>query len=309
MNAAVILGAAIAAAAIVQFLLLGRGVYHSGWYNALVAALVVLLLLCVRPVLRKLSSTRAKVSAGIAFAGITAIGFATVTSGLLAPDPHVVTGAPGQQVRVDDLGGSLAFPLAAKDGSLAGDVMLLRPGRGALAIGNGRNVGTFVLVTQPRRVVYVEADDLSGAHLTVTQPTGTAFLSPVLLMQQQQTIGEMNVPFDSFSVPAAHRIVKAVLFAPDQAARLHDFAGSPLTWAVLFAADDAADQPIPHAIALAPEGERVTLAGMRLRARVLSYPALEVIAVPSVPAVLLGLGAAIAGLLIAASLTRRPGTV
>lgn len=305
MKAASALAAAIVAAAIVQLIVPGRDVYHAGWFNALVAAFVVLLVLQARGVLRALGAPRARVAAGVAFAGVAAIGFATVASGLLAPDPQLVLGAPGQQVRVDDLGGTLVFPLAARDGTLQGDVALARPGHGSVALGAWHDAGTYVLQRRMRDVVYVEASDERGAHLTVTQPTGAAFLSPVLLMQQQQTMGEMQLPYDSFSVPAARRIVKAVLFTPQQAARLRSFSGPPGS-AVLFAVDDDVDRPIPGAIALARDDATIAVGGLRLHPVVLAYPAMWVVAVPSMIAIVLGLLAAVVGSATAARFSRTP---
>lgn len=306
MNVAFALASAIAAAAIVQLAVPGRDVYHSGWFNAVIAAFVVLLLLCVRSPFRALRDRRAKIAGGLAIAGIVAIGFATVASGLLAPDPQFVLGAPGQTVRVDDVGGALSFPLAARDGTLQGDVVLSRAGRGT-AIGAWHDAGTFLLRCRMRDVVYVEASDARGAHLTVTQPTGASFLSPVLLMQQQQTMGGMQLPYDSFAIPAAHRIVKAVLFTAQQATRLRTFTGVPSA-AVLFAVDDDTDRPIPGAIALARDGTAVSAANVRLRPIVFSYPAVQIVAVPSLLALVLGLVAAIGGTLAAARFSPESAT-
>jgi len=207
--------------------------------------------------------------------GGAVVAFATIANGLFAPDNHTVVGAPGQRVRVDDLGGSLAFPLAQAGGADVKVDFL------------GPPLTTFRLRPVPRSVVYVEARDLRGNHLTVTQPTGSTFLSPVLLMQQQQQIAGLQVPYDSFAVPAAHRIVKAVLFTPQQAAMLRGMEGlaSP---AVLFAVDDDNDRPLPHAIALDPNGQSVTVGGLSMRAAVFQYPAIEVVAIPSLVAVVLG---------------------
>jgi hypothetical protein len=195
-------------------------------------------------------------------------------------------------VPLPDLNATLDFPLvhAAKT---ATEVTLERPGRSPLTIGrNVRSAGSFVLWSSPRDVVHVEARDLSGGRLTITQPTGTSFLSPVLLMQQRQTIAGLDVPFDSFAVPAAHRIVKAVLFSAAQAAMMRGFSAGALSPAVLFAVDDQDDRPLPHAIALARDGDAVTVGGLELRAAVLAYPAVEMASAPPLALVV------IAGLLV-----------
>lgn len=263
MSAFAAIALVLTAAAWIEIALPGRNLYHTGWFNVALAALVVIFFAGVR-----------KRNIAIALGGAL-VAFATIANGLFAPDNHTVVGAPGQRVRVDDLGGSLAFPLTRPGGS-QDKVEFLGP-----------PLTTFVLRPVPRSVVYVEARDVRGNHLTVTQPTGSAFLSPVLLMQQQQQIAGLQLPFDSFAVPAAHRIVKAVLFTPQQAAMLRGMEGLA-TSAVLFAVDDDNDRPLPHAIALCADGQSVTVGDLLLRAAVLQYSAIEVVAVPSLVAVMLG---------------------
>ena len=294
MNAAILLATAIVVGVFVELVLPGRDVYHYGWYNALLIALVVVLAFRVRGILRSTQTPRARWGILLAALGVGVIGFAGVANGLLAPDNRTIVGAPGQQVRLEEVGGSLAFPLAQDPSSAPDQVHLVRPGRAPLAVSGTRDIGAFMLQPLPRSVIYVQAADARGNHLTVTQPTGAAFLSPVLLMQDRQTIAGMSLPYDSFAVPAARRIVKAVLFTPQQASQLHGFSGAPGN-AVLFAADDDSDQPLPHGIALAKDGETIALSGLVLRPLVLSYPAVEVIAVPSMIALIAGLLAILAG--------------
>jgi hypothetical protein len=297
-NALVLLAPLTLAIVACEILLPGRDFYHYGWFNVALAALVVACLLAAREPFRAAKSPRSRIGvAAIAF-GAAMAGFAGVASGLLAPDNRVIVGAPGANVRVDELGGSLTFPLKIAGGA-ALDVVLTRSGR-ATAIGtSSRNIGTFVLRQVPRDVVYVEAADRHGASLTVTQPSGATFLSPVLLMQQRQNIPNTNLdlPFDAFAVPAAHRNVKAVLFTAQQVAMLHPMAGVQAQ-AVLFAVDDEDDRPLPGAIALARDGETVDVGGLHLRAGAFSYPAIELMAVPSLVAVVLGALAIVAGFLL-----------
>ena len=277
----------------------GRDFYHYGWFNVALAGLVVASLLAARAPFRAAKTAPSRIGvAGIAF-GVVIAGFAGVVNGLLAPDTRVVIGAPGANVRVDDLGGSLAFPLKASAGGGSPDVVLNRSGRLTTIGASGGSSGNFSLRQIPRDVVYIEAADRRGASLTVTQPNGATFLSPVLLMQQLQKIPDTNLdlPFDAFAVPAAHRNVKAVLFSAAQAAMMHSAAGAQ-GQAVLFAVDDEDDRPIPGAIAFAHNGETVDIAGLRLRSEVFRFPAIEVIAVPSPSAVILAALALGAGFLI-----------
>ncbi len=300
MNSLVLLAPLTLAVVACEILFPGRDFYHYGWFNVALAALVVAGLLAARAPFHAAKSARSRIGvAAIAF-GAAIVGFAGVASGLLAPDNRVVVGAPGANVRVDELGGTLAFPLkTAGAGAAALDVVLTRSGRTTAIGASGRNIGTFVLRQVPRDVVYVEAADRLGASLTVTQPNGATFLSPVLMMQQRQKIPDTNLdlPFDGFAVPAAHRNVKAVLFTAQQAAMLHPMAGVPAQ-AVLFAVDDEDDRPLPGAIALARDGETVDVGGLHLRAGAFSYPAIEFMAVPSLVAVVLGALAVVAGFLL-----------
>lgn len=276
----------VAAASGAEILLPGRPLYHSGWYNVALAALVVVAIASAPKASQTGVARRRRLAALALVLGTAAAGVATVASGLFAPDTRDYAGAPGQRVRVDELG-TLVFPLTVSDASVQTNVTLERPLRAPAAIGERpRNAGNFILRTLPRDVVYVQAWDARGNQLTITQPSGAVFLSPVLLMQQRQTIAGLDVPFDSFNLPAARRVVKAILFTPAEAAvMLHGIAGQP---AVLFAVDDANERPLPHAIALSAGGNSVTIGGVRLRATVASYPQVEVVAAPSVAAVALG---------------------
>ena len=283
----------VAAVVILEIVLPGRAIYHAGWYNVALIALAIGTLLGARRTLRE-ASLRARLAILAIALGAAICGFAGAANGLLAPDNQTIVGAPGQRVRVDDLGGTLVFPLATASSENSA-VVLERPEHAATTIGlRSSDVGSFILRTVSRDVVYVEARDLRGNHLTVTQPSGRAFLSPVLLMEQRQTIAGMDLPFDSFDVPAQARVVKAVLFSPAQAAMLlHGVAGADQP-AVLFAVDDENDRPLPHAIALATGGV-VRVGGLLLRATVTTYPTVEIVAAPALFVVALGALLVLAG--------------
>jgi hypothetical protein len=282
--------AALAAGAlvIVQIVVPGRVVYHAGWYNVALSALVVITLVAARRRFRAQRTLRARAAVLAILFGVAVAGLAGVVSGLLAPDNQTVIGAPGQRIRIEALG-TLSFPLASAASGALAPVTLERPLRWSTAIGQRpHDAGNFILREIPREVVYVEARDSRGNRLTITQPSGSAFLSPVLLMENRQTIAGISLPFDSFNVPAQRRIVKAVLFDAAQAAMLlHGGAqiGEP---AVLFAVDDEDERPLPHAIALSAPGHAVRAGGLLLRALVGSYPAVEVVAAPNFLAAMLG---------------------
>jgi len=283
-SAATVLAALVVLGVIVEIVVPDRAIYHAGWYNVAIAALAVWAVASAR-------------RAPLLIFGVGAIAFAGIASGLLGPDTRIVVGAPDTSVRVDEAGGTLAFPPAQAD-----PTVLLERGTSVQPIGVRRYTATALLRTVPRTVVAIDASDSRGAHLTLTQPTGSAFLSPVLLMQSTQTIAGLDLPYDTFAVPAAHRIVKAVLFSAAQAASLPALAAvhAPV---VLFDLEDDTGAAIPHGIGVAPDGETISLGGLRLRPRVLSYPAIEVTSIPDVAVVAAGLLALLAGAL----LTRRRG--
>jgi hypothetical protein len=269
----------VLAMVLVQFAVPGKPVYHYGWYNVAILGLLVVGVFWWRGVARRAPSYAG--AATLAWLGVSAIAAAGIANGLFAPNDATVISAPGATVAVDDLHGSLIFPLVNPSSDPRDVVVSFRRGGSTLEIPAGatRAAGAFLLRSEPRPVVAVDAADATGAHLTMTQPTGTAFLSPVLAMPAEQTVEGMNLPFDTFAVPAAHRIVRAVLFDARHVAMLHNVTGDGRA-AVLFAVDDETGRPLTNAIRLAFDGERVTAGGLDLRPSILSYPAIRVIAIP-----------------------------
>lgn len=296
---------AVAAAAVVEILVPGHALYHAGWFNVLLLALVATALIAARRCYRRAAPANAGIAPAVIAAGVVIAGVAAAASGLFAPDNQTLIGAPGQRLRVESLG-VLVFPLATGDTSPA-SVTLERPLHAAVLIGASRHeAGNFILRTLPRNVVSVEARDLRGNRLTVTQPSGTAFLSPVLLMEHRQTIAGLDLPYDSFNVPALQRVVKAILFTPAQAAMmLHGDAASGES-AVLFAVDDEKERPVPHAIALSTGGRAARAGGLTLRGSVQTYPAVEVVAAPNLLATIAGALLVIGGLVAS---FQRPATI
>jgi len=274
------------AAVVVQEFVPALDTYHAGWYNVAIAAEIAIAFEALRRARRKrLAAMR---GTAIALAGAAVVALAGIAAGLLGPDTQSVIGAPGTAVAQRDLGGNIIFPLTPRpDGGFV--VSLAREGR-ALPIGPRRRyLAAFVLRQKPRTVIAVSAADSRGGQLTITQPSGMAFLSPILLLQQQTRIANMLVASDSFAVPAARRLVKAVLFTPEQAAQLHArnvIAGQP---AVLFAVSDQNDRPEAGGIALTTSGRQRLVDSLRLRPVVEQYPMVIVASEPYAPLVILGL--------------------
>ncbi|HVR45086.1 MAG TPA: hypothetical protein VMT95_00385 [Candidatus Binatia bacterium] len=287
MNAFAIVALAVVAGVAAEIAIPGRGVYHAGWYNVALVALAILALVAARRRFRAATTPRARAAVVGITMGTAIVAIAGVASGLFGPDDQTIVGAPGQRVRVEGLG-VLSFPLTASPASGV-EVTLERPLRPALPIGTRpRDAGSFILRGVPRDVAYVEARDPRGGRLTVTQPLGAVFLSPVLLMQHRQNIAGLDLPFDSFNVPAARRVVKAVLFSPAQAAMLLHGRARAGEAAILFAVDDENERLLPHAIALSDGGRPVRAGGLLLSAMAQSYPAVEVVSAPNLIATALG---------------------
>ena len=282
MNAFVQLSAVIVLTVLVQIVFPGRDFYHYGWFNVLLAALIVVALMQLRGIAAKLPA-RTRTGMWVAALGVALVGVAGIANGLLAPDTQIVIGAPGASVRVDELGRSLDFPLVEN---------------GANAFPVSYTADGFLLRPVPRNVVEIQAYDNRGAHLTITQPTGNVFLSPVLTMASRQTIAGMNLPYDSFAIPAVHREVKAVLFDAQQAAQLRALSGEPGP-AVLFDVEDEGGHELSHGIALARDGQTVPVDDVRLRPRIQYYPAVQIIAIPNLLVVGIGLVLIAAGVALA----------
>jgi hypothetical protein len=301
MRDALAAGALALAGVLVELLLPGHALYHDGWYNVLLTAFALFVILRLRNILVGLTSRLKRLGVLLAAFGMASVVFAGVAQGLFAPSTHTVIGAPGEAVHVDELDAALVFPLV--DQARRGESVLLERASQATAIGTQRYTESFLLRALPRQVVDVTVTDPHGAHLTMTQPTGAAFLSPVLLMQSQQRIAGMLLPFDTFAVPAARRSVKVVLFSSEQAAQFPALAHAAGP-AVLFDVETGDGHEIPGAIGVARNAGSVTLGGLVLRPQVLAYPEIEIIAIPDLAVVGFGMVAVLLGLL----LTREPST-
>jgi hypothetical protein len=241
----------------------------------------------------------------IAMIGALVIGAAGLISGLLGPDTETVTRAPGTVAPLPALGAAAFFPLAGPDEIARGDITVTLRRRDGTTLeidpGRPRFVGPSALRLVPQTAAYVSARDSAGNHLTVTQPTNPSFLSPVLLFPQTVPIAGKDVPSDAFAAPAVHRQIKAFYFAKGAAGVQHAAAlGSGA--AVLFAVDDDAGTLVPGAIGFDPSGRDVFLGGVRLRASLGTYPALEIAAVPYPLALWFGAALLFAGGAYAANL-------
>ena len=274
--------------------------FHT-WQYAALLALVAVTILAAQLGARKQPSAGAGRFA-IAMFGALIVVVAGMASGLLGPDSETIARAPGTVAPLPDVGAAAFFPNVGPDAVARGNqpVILRRRSAGTLEItpGERRYVGTAALETEPHLAAFVEALDLRGNHLTITQPTNAAFLSPVLSFPQTVTVDGRALQVDAFAVPALHRQVKAFYFSPEMTAAVRDPAvtGRP---ALLFEVEDDAGKHLAHAIGFGPSGAEVTLGGARLRGTIGTYPALVLSAIPSIPATAFGVTLFLVGLIYA----------
>lgn len=297
--------AALAIAALVIALAVAQDVYpqtplYHTWQYALAVAIGLAVVIAYANGARRGEDGVAGKRLLVAMAGAVVAGIAGLASGLLGPDTASVIGTPGTVTPVPALGAAAFFaPVDAESLSRGGAGVVLRRRNApeiTLAPGARRVLGESLVYLEPRPAAYVEAFDARGAHLTITQPVGTAFLSPVLLFRDHQRIGGFEVPFDTFATPAQHRVLRALYFTPEQ---LRQFAhgGAAVDTSkpavIVSAADDSGKQ---LGISIAASGSTVTIAGIRLRATIGSYPALTIASAPVTWALVLGIVLFLAGI-------------
>jgi hypothetical protein len=275
--------------------------FHTWQYTAAQALVCVVLLAYVRGA-RKIDGERGARLA-IAAVGAFVVAAAGIGSGLLGPDTRTVQSAPGTVSPLPDVGAAAFFPIEDATGIAHGEthVLLRRRDADPVDIGPGvrRYVGATALETVPKLAAYVEAWDAGGAHLTITQPTSAAFLSPVLFFPQTVTIAGKSLASDAFATPAVHRQIKTFYFPKDAtqtSAAMHGVSGP----ALLFAIDDDGGRLVPGGIGFAQSGRDLRLSGLRLRATIGTYPVLEISAIPYPLAVLIGFAVLVGGLVYAA---------
>ncbi len=217
---------------------------------------------------------------------------AGIASGLLGPDSETVSRAPATVAPLPDVKAAAFFPNADAATIQRGDArVVLRRRNGSnveLAPGAPRFFGTTAIEQRPQTVAYIDATDLQGNHLTITQPTNPAFLSPILFFPQNLEIANRMLPADTFNTPAVHRQIKAFLFSA-AATKNSKFHGvDPGLPAVLFAVDNDSGDLVPGGIGFVQGDTALELGGVRLRATIGTYPTLVISAIPAPLALWLG---------------------
>lgn len=293
---------AIASLVIAQYAAPAWSGFHT-WQYAAIVALALGGVLTYPWKLREGGDGIFGVPLGIAMAGASIVAITGLACGLLAPDAQTLSRAPGAVAPLPDANAAAFFPNVDPASVAQGDdAIVVRRRRGNavnLALGQVRFIGGDALRAVPRAAAYVEARDLRGEHLTITQPANSAFLSPLLQFPQSVQIAGQTIPSDEFATPAARRLVKAFYFSGDATAKaaVRRFAGEP---AVLFAVNDDGGKLLRGAIGFATSGEEIALGGLRLRPTIGAYPALEVSPVPLPVPLGVGMAALLGGLAAAA---------
>jgi hypothetical protein len=278
---------------IAQIVVPGAPLFHT-WQYALALAVVAWLLI--------VSATRSKRALfAISVLGaliVLADGFA---SGLLGADTERIARAPGTVAPIPDIAAAAFFSSASSQSIAKNNAVIAIRRRNHTDIvvtpGSREFLGAWLLTAEAMPVAYVEAFDDSGDHLTVTQPTGSAFLSPFLLFRTRQEIAGGMHPIDGFALPGGNRSVKVVYFSPDDVVRLKvqlppSAAGGP---AILYDVFDAGSN---HSlgIGVAASGVETEIGGVRLRATLGTYPQLVVASAPHPYVLILGLFFIVVGL-------------
>jgi hypothetical protein len=278
---------------IAQIVFPGNALFHT-WQYAL--SLVVVAWLLITSAAR---SRRALL--GISLLGALIVVADGLASGLLGPDTERIARAPGTVAPLPNIGAAAFFSSATPQSLARGNAVITIRRRNHLdiivAAGARKFLGAVLLTADAMPVAYLEAFDDDGNHLTVTQPTGTAFLSPFLLFRTRQDIAGEAHPIDGFALPGGNRTVKAVYFTPDDVARLHvavppSAAGQP---AILYDVFDAASN---HSlgIGVAASGVQTEIGGVRLVATLGTYPQLVIASAPHPYVLILGLFLIVVGL-------------
>lgn len=256
--------------------------YHT-WQYALALAVALALIVAYAGGARRDRDARAK-RLIVALAGAAIVDLAGLAAGLLGPDTATIVGTPGTVVPIPALGAAASFapadPQTLERGTANVTLHWRDRSSTELRPSSRRIVGETLLYLEQRPAAYVETFDAQGAHLTMTQPTNASFLSPILLFRDRQRIAAFDLPFDTFAMPAKHRVVRALYITADQLTRFGHArvaAGASGPAIILSAADDRGTS---LGIAIAASGQSVDIAGIRVRVTIGSYPALAVAAAP-----------------------------
>lgn len=285
----------------------GLDFYHT-WQYAAIVGIAILLMLSYAWSARKGADGAPGRRIAIAMLGALTIAVAGLLSGLIGPDTVTVGGSPGTVTPVPDLRAAAFFGAADAQTIARGDatVDLRKKDSAPVPVPPGGHLylGTSIVSLGKHAAAYISARDLHGNHLTVTQPTNTTFLSPVLLFPNTQPIRDKVYPLDTFATPALHRIARALYFSADDAATFNHL-GSKQPALVISVNDDNGKA---IGLTIAVSGHEVTVGDVKLTATIGTYPDLSIAAAPHPAALAIGLLIFLGGTIAAFSTARRSQT-
>ena len=299
-------GAALVAAlvacgvVIAQIAFAGQTLFHTWQYSLALAVLAWLLISAAARAVRGEDRLGGRWFA-VSMLGALVVVADGIASGLLGPDTEILARPPGTILPLPEIGAAAFFTSADAQGIANGDapVVLRRRNHADIVVspGSPKFLGGTILRTEPMPAAYIEATDETGNHLTVTQPTGAAFLSPVLLFREQQNIAGVVHPVDGFSLPGAKRSVKAVYFETKDVGQLHLPPSAQDKPALLYDVfDSGSDRSI--GIGIAASGGFTDIGGVRLHSTLGRYPRLVVASAPQPIALIFGLALFVLGFLV-----------
>jgi hypothetical protein len=292
--ALVVLALGAIAATLAQDVVPGLDVYHSWQYATGLAFGALVLLAAAWRALRSGRSGARRFA--FALAGALTVSVGGLASGLLGPDTITVRGTPGTVTPVPDLRVAAFFGQTDAAGIAAGSAAITLRSRTAAPVdivpGHPVYGSVSVQYLVPAPAAFIDAHDAHGNHLTITQPQGSAFLSPILLFPGDQPIHGKTYPIDTFAVPAFARIVRTLYFsaADTKLFPRADFKG-PI---VLFSMTGEDGREL--GLTIAQSQKPVTLGDITLEATIGSYPRLAVASAPPLAASSIGIAAFVAGL-------------
>jgi len=292
--ALVVLALVAIGATLAQDVAPGLDAYHSWQYATGLGFAALLLLAALWRALRsgRLGGRRF----AFALAGALTVSIGGLASGLLGPDTITVRGTPGTVTPVPDLGVAAFFGQTDAAGIAAGTAAITLRSRSAAPVdiepGHPIYGSMSVEYLVPAPAAFIDAHDSHGNHLTITQPQGAAFLSPILLFPADQPIHGTTFPIDTFAVPAFARIVRTLYFSPAAEKQFPhaNFKGPVVLFSMT--GDDGAQA----GISIAESQKPVVVGGITLEATIGTYPRLAVASAPPLAASSIGIAAFLAAL-------------
>ena len=266
----------------------GLDLYHT-WQYAAAMSIAIILIVAYAWDARAGSDGRAGQWVALGLAGALTVAVGGLLSGLIGPDTITVSGSPGTVTPVSDLAAAAFFGPADPQTIARGDaaVSLRRKGADPIAVPAGGKVflGTSIVYLTSRPAAYIVARDVRGNRLTVTQPTNSTFLSPVLLFPQSQPLKDKSYPLDTFATPGIHRIARALFFSADDAEAFNHL-GSRQPALVLSVNDDNGKTV---GLSIVPSGRDVVVGDLHVTATLGTFPQLVVASAPHPAVLIIGL--------------------